>query len=685
MEELSKSIKAYFYDRTASPLMGAFIVAWIGWNYKFVLLILSNMSFVEKIDYSSKHLFYNYTTWLVDGILIPLGVALFFLVCYPWPAFMIYKFTKRWQVKLNNEKRTLEDKQLITVEERDELKRAMYNANAENRKLLDAKDDEIRLLRDDLNKYKRKEEASKPKANSPKTSKSKTDTSKTSMTKSATPKTSSNLPSKLQLDTLPAIKHQVSGDVQETMSRLIEDKLDEFSVKAKVVAMYRGPVITRFELELAPGVKVSKVSNLSKDLARALAVVSVRVVEVIPGKAAFGLEIPNEDRELVQLSEIIESPAFEESSSDLNMCLGKDIAGQPVVVNLERMPHLLIAGTTGSGKSVSINAMIISLLHRMKPEDLRMIMIDPKMLELSVYDGIPHLLCPVVTDMKEATNSLKWCVKEMNRRYKLMSALRVRNLASYNKKVSSAIKAGKPITDPLWAQTEDKENNPPELESLPKVVLIIDELADMMMIVGKQVEELIAQIAQKSRAAGIHMILATQRPSVDVITGLIKANIPSRIALQVASKIDSRTILDQMGAEQLLGKGDMFYLPARTSTPKRVHGAFISDEEIHEVVTDWRELAAPNFIEGITSDGVADEVSKNTPTQMDNDDDVIYEKAVAIVIQTRKASISTIQRKLKLGYNRAARIIERMEQEGIVSEMNSNGTREVLAQAPETS
>ncbi|MBT8448856.1 MAG: cell division protein FtsK, partial [Gammaproteobacteria bacterium] len=485
------------------------------------------------------------------------------------------------------------------------------------------------------------------------------------------------------LDESKGPQHQVSEESLNAMSRLVELKLADFAIDAHVVAVHPGPVITRFELDLAPGVKVSKISNLSKDLARALSAISVRIVEVIPGKSVIGLEIPNENREMVHLSEVVESKAFDESSAKLSMCLGKDISGQPVVVNLAKMPHLLVAGTTGAGKSVGINAMILSLLYKSKPEDVRMIMIDPKMLELSVYDGIPHLLAPVVTDMKDAANSLRWCVGEMERRYKIMSALGVRNLAGYNRKLSDAVKNGEPIKDPLWEPTDNMLMDPPELQKLPFIVVIIDELADMMMIVGKKVEELIARIAQKARAAGIHLVLATQRPSVDVLTGLIKANIPSRIAFQVSSRIDSRTILDQMGAEQLLGQGDMLYMPAGTSIPTRVHGAFVADHEVHKVVADWRKRGEPDFIEEITSGGgLAENIPGFAPEPSDSDVDVLYDEAVAFVTETRKASISSVQRKLKVGYNRAARMIEEMEATGVVSEMATNGAREVLAPPP---
>ncbi|WP_210330268.1 DNA translocase FtsK [Aliikangiella sp. G2MR2-5] len=476
----------------------------------------------------------------------------------------------------------------------------------------------------------------------------------------------------------------MSDEALEALSRLVELKLADFKVEAQVVAVHPGPVITRFELDLAAGVKVARISNLAKDLARALATTSVRVVEVIPGKPYIGIEVPNESREIVRLKEVIGSRTFDDSKSNLSMALGKDISGNPVVIDLIKMPHLLVAGTTGSGKSVGINAMLVSILYKSSPEDVRLIMIDPKMLELSVYEGIPHLLTPVVTDMKEAANSLRWAVAEMERRYKLMSALGVRNLAGFNRKISDAIKNGDPIRDPLWQPTDSMDEEAPELETLPKIVIVIDELADMMMIVGKKVEELIARIAQKARAAGIHLLLATQRPSVDVITGLIKANIPSRIAFQVSSKIDSRTILDQVGAEQLLGQGDMLYLPGGTSIPIRVHGAFVADDEVHRVVGDWKKRGEPVYEESITS-GAPDVDVPGMPGAEGADGgekDELYDQAVMIVTETRKASISGVQRRLKIGYNRAARMIEEMEAAGIVSEMQSNGSREVLAPPP---
>jgi len=492
---------------------------------------------------------------------------------------------------------------------------------------------------------------------------------------------SGELPAISLLDPPEISNKGMSKESLEAISRLVELKLADFGITAQVVAVLPGPVITRFELDLAPGVKVSKISNLSKDLARSLSTISVRVVEVIPGKSVIGLEIPNEDREIVRLSEILSSQEFDLSKSPLTMALGKDISGAPIVLNMGKMPHLLVAGTTGSGKSVGINAMILSILYKASPEDVRLIMIDPKMLELSVYDGIPHLLAPVVTDMKDAANALRWCVAEMERRYQLMSKLGVRNLAGYNRKLEDAQKAGQPILDPLWNPEQHfGELTAPELEKLPSIVVVIDELADMMMVVGKKVEELIARIAQKARAAGIHLLLATQRPSVDVLTGLIKANIPSRISFQVSSRIDSRTILDQMGAEQLLGQGDMLYLPGGTNIPVRVHGAFVADEEVHKVVSDWKRRGAPDYIEEITN-GVSDSQMMPGNTSSDEDDpekDALFDEAVEFVLHSRKASISSVQRRLKVGYNRAARMIEAMEDAGVVSAMGHNGSREVL-------
>ncbi|MAS82224.1 MAG: cell division protein FtsK [Legionellales bacterium] len=484
------------------------------------------------------------------------------------------------------------------------------------------------------------------------------------------------------LDEPPPKKTQYSKEALEAISRQVELKLKDFGVSVEVVAVHPGPVITRFELNPAPGVKGSQIINLSKDLARSLAVISVRVVDVIPGKPYIGLEIPNENRELVTLGEILNTKEYESVKSPMVLALGKDISGKPVVTDLGKMPHLLVAGTTGSGKSVALNAMILSLLYKATAMEVRLIMIDPKMLELSVYEGIPNLLAPVVTDMKEAANALRWCVAEMERRYKLMSELGVRNITGYNKKVSDAIDSGNPIPDPTYKPiSEDDEKR--YLEKLPFVIVIIDELADMMMTVGKKVEELIARLAQKARAAGVHLILATQRPSVDVITGLIKANVPTRIAFQVSSKIDSRTILDQMGAEQLLGHGDMLYLSPGTNLPERVHGAFVSDEEVHKVVNDLKSRGIPEYVDEILrgpSDGGANAIPG---LDISSDDmDPLYDEAVRIVTETRKASISYIQRRLKVGYNRAARIVEEMENSGLVGPLESNGSREVLAASP---
>jgi S-DNA-T family DNA segregation ATPase FtsK/SpoIIIE len=493
-----------------------------------------------------------------------------------------------------------------------------------------------------------------------------------------------SMPSIELLDRADKATNPVTPEELEQVSRLVEAKLLDFGVQAQVVDVFPGPVITRFELDLAPGVKVSKISNLSKDLARALSAISVRVVEVIPGKSVIGLELPNKHREIVRLSEVIACPEFTNSTSPLTMVLGKDIAGEPIVVDLAKMPHLLVAGTTGSGKSVGVNTMIVSLLYKSTPEDVRLIMIDPKMLELSVYEGIPHLLAEVVTDMKEAANALRWCVGEMERRYKLMSALGVRNLKGYNKKVLAAIKAGEPLVDPLWHPSDSMDQTPPQLEKLPSIVVIVDEFADMMMIVGKKVEELIARIAQKARAAGIHLILATQRPSVDVITGLIKANIPTRMAFQVSSRIDSRTILDQQGAEQLLGQGDMLYLPPGTAVPTRVHGAFVDDHEVHAVVDDWKQRGEPNYLDEILSGESGDDIllpgeqAENEANELDP----LYDEALAFVTESRRVSISSIQRKFRIGYNRAARIVEDMETQGVVSTPGNNGAREVLAPPP---
>ncbi|MEC7767621.1 MAG: DNA translocase FtsK 4TM domain-containing protein, partial [Pseudomonadota bacterium] len=478
-----------------------------------------------------------------------------------------------------------------------------------------------------------------------------------------------------------------SKDSLAAMSKLLELKLKDFGIDIEVTAVNPGPVITRFEVQPAPGVKASRISNLVKDLARSLAVVSVRVVEVIPGKTVIGIEIPNEKREIIQLSQVLSSQDFDRAGSALSMALGHDIVGKPVIVDLGKMPHLLVAGTTGSGKSVGINAMILSLLFKSTPEQVRMIMIDPKMLELSVYDGIPHLLTPVITDMKDAANGLRWCVAEMDRRYKLMSTLGVRNLAGFNKKVSEAKKVGRPLMDPTGQSDlilPGEDQSTPELEELPNIVVVVDELADMMMVVGKKVEELIARIAQKARAAGIHLILATQRPSVDVLTGLIKANIPTRLSFMVQSKVDSRTILGEGGAEQLLGHGDMLFLPPGSGVPTRVHGVFVGDEEVHRVVADWKNRGVPVYIEAVTQ--AANELDINAmggQTSTDGEEsDALYDEAVQFVTESRKASISAVQRKLRIGYNRAARMIESMEAAGVVSEMSSNGSREVIVPPP---
>jgi len=487
------------------------------------------------------------------------------------------------------------------------------------------------------------------------------------------------LPSIALLD--PADENQKIGYSKprlEELSLLLEQKLGDFGIKAEVVAVAPGPVITRFEIQPAPGTKASKVSGIAQDLARSLAMNSVRVVEVIPGKSVMGIEIPNENRAMVRLSSVLSSEDFDKSKSPLTMALGHDIAGNPVVTDLAKMPHLLVAGTTGSGKSVGVNAMIISLLYKSTPDEVRLIMVDPKMLELSVYEGIPHLLTPVITDMTLAANGLRWCVEEMERRYQLMAALGVRNIAGYNAKVKEAITEGKPLPDPLWQIDKSFDTTPPTLKPLPCIVVVVDEFADMMMTVGKKVEELIARIAQKARAAGIHLILATQRPSVDVITGLIKANVPTRIAFQVSSKIDSRTILDQGGAEQLLGHGDMLFQPAGTSIPIRVHGAFVDDDEVHRVVAEWKTKGEPNYIEEITQ---TTEQAGLTLEGGDEKDD-LYDQAVAFVTETRKVSISSVQRKLRIGYNRAARLVETMEASGVVSPAAHNGSREVIAPPP---
>ncbi|MBE0484806.1 DNA translocase FtsK [Marinobacter sp.] len=479
-----------------------------------------------------------------------------------------------------------------------------------------------------------------------------------------------------------------SEEALEHMSRLLEEKLADFGVSVEVVEVNPGPVITRFEIKPAAGVKVSKISNLAKDLARSLAVLSVRVVEVIPGKSVVGIEIPNEEREIVRLSEVLSARVFIESSSALTLALGNDIGGNPMVANLAKMPHLLVAGTTGSGKSVGVNAMLLSMLLKATPEEVRFIMVDPKMLELSIYDGIPHLLAPVVTDMKEAANALRWCVAEMERRYRLMASLGVRNIAGYNKKVKDARAAGEALLDPFWKPDEylaNDEQDRPELETLPFIVVVIDEFADMMMIVGKKVEELIARIAQKARAAGIHLILATQRPSVDVITGLIKANIPTRMSFQVSSKIDSRTVLDQGGAEQLLGHGDMLYLPPGSGLPVRVHGAFVDDDEVHRVVSAWKARGEPEYVDDVLN-GAEGEHLPGVPTLSEGgggeEGDALFDEAVAFVTENRRVSISSVQRKFKIGYNRAANLVDAMEASGVVSSAGHNGAREVLAPPP---
>jgi len=499
--------------------------------------------------------------------------------------------------------------------------------------------------------------------------------------------TKGGLPPLSLLDDPPPRTDGYSTSALEAMSHQLELKLRDFGIEVTVESVHPGPVITRFEILPAAGVKVSQISNLSKDLARSLSVMSVRVVEVIPGKSVMGLEIPNETREIVVLSEILKSRAYDQSHSPLTLALGKDISGEAVVADLARMPHLLVAGTTGSGKSVAVNAMLLSLLFKATPEQLRLIMIDPKMLELNVYEGIPHLLAPVVTDMKDAANALRWCVAEMERRYKLMAALGVRNISGFNKKVKEAIEHGEPIKDPLFNREQailmDPDAQPEDLTTLPYIVVVVDEFADMMMVVRKKVEELIARLAQKARASGIHLILATQRPSVDVITGLIKSNIPTRIAFQVSSKVDSRTILDQMGAENLLGHGDMLYLPPGTSLPERVHGAFVADHEVHGVVQQIKQLGEPNYIHDILQEQTEAVLPGEMPNGSSGEElDALYDEAVAVVTESRKASISYVQRRLKVGYNRAARMIEEMEASGVVSPVMSNGSREVLAPPP---
>jgi S-DNA-T family DNA segregation ATPase FtsK/SpoIIIE len=482
------------------------------------------------------------------------------------------------------------------------------------------------------------------------------------------------LPPLALLDEPPPDQETMSAETLEFTSRLIEKKLKDFGVEVRVLAAYPGPVITRYEVEPAVGVKGAQIVNLVKDLARALSVVSIRVVETIPGKSCMGLEIPNPRRQTVRLTEILGSKAYHDLHAPLTIALGKDIGGNPVVVDLAKMPHLMVAGTTGSGKSVALNAMILSLVYKSEPRDVRMIMVDPKMLELSVYQDIPHLLAPVVTDMKQAASALHWCVGEMDRRYKLMSWLGVRNLSGYNHKIADAEKRGEPLQDPTTIETE----NPVPLGKLPYIVVVVDELADLMMVVGKKVEELIARLAQKARAAGIHLVLATQRPSVDVITGLIKANIPTRIAFQVSSRVDSRTILDQQGAEALLGQGDMLYLPPGTGLPQRVHGAFVADQEVHKVVDYLKQQGKPDYVEGLLDADEGGGAAGELGGAEGGEADPLYDQAVQVVLQTRRPSISLVQRHLRIGYNRAARLIEQMEQAGLVSAMQANGNREVL-------
>lgn len=494
-------------------------------------------------------------------------------------------------------------------------------------------------------------------------------------------KPSTPLPTLDLLAEAPKEIEPIDTHALQQKAQLVEDSLADYRVKANVVQILPGPVITRFELDLAPGVKAVRISSLSRDLARSLSTSAVRVVEVIPGKPYVGLELPNIKRQTVYLREVLDCSAFRDNPSPLAIVLGKDISGQPVVADLAKMPHLLVAGTTGSGKSVGVNAMILSILYKATPKEVRFIMIDPKMLELSVYEGIPHLLTDVVTDMKDAANALRWCVAEMERRYKLMSALGVRNLAGYNERIDEAEEMGRPIPDPFWKPSDSMDFSPPLLEKEPYIVVMVDEFADLIMTVGKKVEELIARLAQKARAAGIHLVLATQRPSVDVITGLIKANIPTRIAFTVSSKIDSRTILDQGGAESLLGMGDMLYLAPNSSIPIRVHGAFVRDQEVHAVVKDWKARERPQYKDGILSGGDDSEGGTDSGQGADDELDPLFDQAVEFVVEKRRASISAVQRQFRIGYNRAARIIEQMEAQGIVSEQGNNGNREVLAPA----
>ena len=493
------------------------------------------------------------------------------------------------------------------------------------------------------------------------------------------------LPELAQLDAPSARPRAMSAAALETMSRQVEAKLRDFGIDVEVVAVHPGPVITRFELQPSPGLKVSRVTALAKDLARSLSTVSVRIVEIIPGKSVIGLEVPNEEVELVYLSEILSSADYDRSPSPVTLGLGKDIAGQPVVVDLARMPHLLVAGTTGSGKSVALNAMILSILYKSSADQVRLIMVDPKMLELSVYEGVPHLLAPVVTDMKDAANAFRWCIGEMDRRYRLMSELGVRNLAGYNRKIADAVKSGEPIPNPMVQALEAGDDIADALltEPLPLIVVVVDELADLMMVSGKKIEQLIARLAQKARASGIHLLLATQRPSVDVITGLIKANIPSRIAFQVSSRVDSRTILDQGGAEQLLGHGDMLHLTPGMQAPSRIHGAFVSDQEVHRVVDHLKANTEPDYVEGVLEGGEwPADAGAGEPGGADAEADPLYDQAVRLVTESGRASISGVQRRLKIGYNRAARMVEQMETAGVVGPVQSNGSREVLAPPP---
>ncbi len=497
------------------------------------------------------------------------------------------------------------------------------------------------------------------------------------------PKPKEPLPTVDLLDPPRKTVQRASREELEHTARLVEARLSDYKIDAKVVGVYPGPVITRYELELAPGVKVSRISGLSKDIARSLSASAVRVVEVIPGKPYIGLELPNAHREMVSMSEVVDSERFKQSKSPLSVVLGKNIAGESVVTDLAKTPHLLVAGTTGSGKSVGVNVMIVSMLYKASPEEVRFIMIDPKMLELSVYEGIPHLLTEVVTDMKDAGNALRWCVGEMERRYKLMSMLGVRNIAGFNDKVKEAEEANHPIPDPLWKPGDSMDPEAPMLEKLPYIVVVVDEFADLMMVVGKKVEELIARLAQKARAAGIHLVLATQRPSVDVITGLIKANIPSRVAFTVSTKTDSRTILDQGGAESLLGMGDMLFMMNGSNHPERVHGAFVSDDEVHRVVSNWKARGKPNYIESILNDDQgADSLLPGETGSTDDDLDPLFDQVVEFVTDSRRGSVSGVQRRFKIGYNRAARIVEQLEAHGIVSSPGHNGNREVLAPPP---